>query len=260
MNMLNQTKIIITKPEEQSNNLFTKIKENNGTPILFPTIKIIDTPDQSTLMNFIKNLNSFDIIIFISPTAVHKTLPILQTYNQKIPEHIHIMAVGSGTATALHEQHIYQVHHPDQNYGSEGLLVMPILQNVRDKKIAIIKGIGGRELLTNTLLDRGAHIEEIATYQRSLPVYENKFFVSEWQKTGIDIIICTSEQSLANLLTLIGPEAKTWLLQQLLLVSSTRLLELAAYYGFIQQPLLAKNASDEALLSALMQWRGKHNG
>jgi uroporphyrinogen-III synthase len=200
------------------------------------------------------------MIIFISPTAVHKSLPALQSHWQKIPEQIQIMAVGSGTAAALAEYNIHQVYYPEQNFGSEGLLTLPLLKNVKDKQIAIIKGTGGRELLSETLSQRGAIIEEVAVYQRGLPSVDTTLLVNEWRYSGIDIIICTSEQSLNNFLILIGADAKQWLLQQLLLVSSERLLQIASSYGFIRQPLLAKNASDEALLSALKHWRGKQNG
>lgn len=258
--MQNNPKIIITKPIEQSTHLAALIKKSGGIPILFPTLKIIDPPNQQLLINAINQLSNFNIIIFISPTAVQKTMPLLQSINPHPLEHLHIMTVGSGTAKALKQFKINNIHHPQHHFGSEALLALPLLQNIKNKCIALFKGEGGRELITETLMNRGAIVTEVVTYQRIIPDGTPTQQLTEWQKSGIDIIICTSENSLNNLITLIGPEAKAWLMRQLLLVSSPRLIQIALSLGFIQPPLLANNASDEAILSALTHWRGTQHG
>lgn len=258
--MLHPSKIIITKPEDQAIHLADQIKQLGCIPIIFPTIKIIDIIDHLTLKNKLQNINQTDIIIFVSPTAVQKTFSLLKLISLQFPKNISILAVGSGTATALKKFSINNVQHPQEIFGSEGVLELPLLQNIKNKKIIIFKGESGRELLAKTLIQRGAVVEEIATYKRTLPTIAPTYYLSQWQKTGIDLIICTSESSIQNLMTLLGNAGQPWLLQQLLLVSSPRLVHIIASLGFIKPPLLAKNASDEALLSTLKLWRGQQHG
>ncbi len=258
--MLQNAKIIITKPEDQAKLLAEKIQQIGGMPIIFPTIKIIDIFDQDTLKNKLQKINSYDIIIFISPTAVQKTLPLLKLSGTPFSKHISVMAVGSGTATLLNQFNIQDVIHPQENFGSEGLLALPQLQQIKNKKILIIKGEDGRELLSETLINRGAITEELTTYKRVMPIIDATKLLVSWQTSSIALIICTSESSLQNLINLLGTAAQPWLFQQLLLVSSPRLAQIASSLGFIKPPLLAKNASDEALLSTLKFWRGQQHG
>lgn len=258
--MLQNVKIIITKPEDQAIHLAEQIQQMGGIPIIFPTIKIIDVIDHTTLKNQLQNIHQIDIIIFISPTAVQKTFSLLKLISLPIPKSISILAVGSGTATALKQFNIHHVQHPQENFGSEGILDLPLLQNIKNKKIIIFKGEGGRELLADTLIQRGAKLTEIVTYKRILPTIDVNYYISEWQKSPIGLIICTSESSLQNLITLLSTAGQSWLLQQLILVSSPRLAQIVASIGFIKPPLLAKNASDEALLSTLKSWRGQQHG
>ena len=55
---------------------------------------------------------------------------------------------------------------PEKIYSSESLLNMEELHNVEGDKIIILKGIDGRNLIYDTLIERGAEIESIDVYER----------------------------------------------------------------------------------------------
>ena len=260
IHFLQNKRILITRTLEPDNSFCQHIRDAGGVLIIFPTIAIIAPPNPELLLQAIKKLDQTDIAIFISPNAVYYTMPLVQNYWTELPTSLQFAAVGSGTAKALEKYHINNSVYPPEEFGTEGLLALPLLQEVQNKHITIFKGVGGRELLSETLRLRGAVTTEAYAYQRVLPQINSNSFISIWQSTGIDIIICTSAESLQNLCALVGAEALPWLRQQQLLVSSSRLKDYAKSLGFVRTPLLANNASDEALLSELRLWRGTQNG
>jgi len=246
MKPLFQIKVLITRPAQQGQILGEKIATLGGRFILLPTIEIAEASDQKLLQAQIQQLDKQDIAIFISPNAVQKTAPLIQQWPLKVK----VGAVGSSTAETLHACHLPVDFYPTEKLSSEGLLALPALQQVSGKKIMLFQGEGGRELLATTLRQRGAEVTEVIAYRRILPA------IAKLPSEEVDIVICTSQTSLENLLTLVGER----LLNKPLLVSSQRLAEIASILGFIKPPLIADNATDEALIKALMTWWEKENG
>ena len=75
-------------------------------------------------------------------------------------------AVGKATATTVREKIGVDCLSPEKIYSSESLLNMEELRNVEDDKIVILKGKDGRNLISDTLIERGAELESIDVYER----------------------------------------------------------------------------------------------
>jgi uroporphyrinogen-III synthase len=71
----------------------------------------------------------------------------------------------------------------------------------------------------------------------------------------IDIVLVNSVESLQNLTEMLGSAGKSLLLSTPLLVVSERLAAIASQLGFKKPPLVANNATDAAVLDALLAWR-----
>lgn len=260
LKILENLHILITKNVDASSFLYTQIKNAGGTPILFPTIKIVPLINQDLLQQEIADLNQTDIVIFISPNAVNYAFPLIQQYWPQIPSQLIIVGPGSGTSEALAKFNFHHCIYPKDEFNSEALLKLPALQSIKNKNIIIFKGEGGREILKQGLEKKGAIVTEINVYKRVCPDISHESFLPTWQKHGLDIIICTSENSLLNLKQMVGDSGLPWLQQQLFLLSSPRLCSIANNLGFNRQHLLAKNATDEALLARLRNWRKEQHG
>ena len=247
--------VLITRPAHQAQGLSNAIRQAGGHPVLFPTLTITDPPN----MPDITGLPQADIAIFTSVNAVEKAVPYIQKTWQKWPSQLKIVAIGAATAEALSRYQLVVDTCPLQ-FNSEGLLALSELNQVQGKTVIIFKGLGGRELLSTTLKERGATVVEAIVYQRGLPIVDIMDYLPNWQADGIDVIISTSQESLQNLVTLVGVQAKDWLLNLPLIVISERMAIFAKYtLGFKQPPMVADNASDAALLAAFIHWRDKHD-
>lgn len=239
---------ILTRPAHQAENLRTQITHLGGVCILFPTLSII-LLDAPTIENAILKLHPpIDKVIFTSANAVHPTIPFWCHLQPSL-----VFATGPGTAKALSQYQIH-AHTPATEFNSEGLLALPALQQVAGQQIVIFSGIGGRNLLTDALKQRGAKVKKIAVYRRDQPLPPTKWPLPD----KIDCIISTSQESLKNLWAMADGQQQIGLSEQRLLVISPEMGDQARMLGFKGEILVANNASDAAILAALKGYPKNH--
>lgn len=244
-------RIMITRPEHQAENLAEGIKANGGETFLFPTLAIEPIKLSSECQDKIELINHFDIIIFISPNAVeHGLNTILATI--QLSDKVQLATIGQGSAKALNA---YLGKQPDivpeKNFNSEGLLATEAMQNVENKRILIVRGNAGRELLKQTLQQRGALVEYFNAYQRIKPDTKTTDLEHNLQNNQIAAIVITSSTSLKNLIELTPENVKTQLLQVPLLLINQRLIDVAKEAGFNAKLYIASEASDDAIIESL---------
>ena len=134
---------------------------------------------------------------------------------------------------------------------SEVLLQLPELQTIAGKRALILRGNGGRELLGETLRERGADVTFVECYQRCAKHYDGAEEAMRWHARGINTLVVTSGEMLQQLWSLIPLwYRENWLLRCRLLVVSERLANHARELGW-QDIRIAENADNDALLRAL---------
>ena len=132
---------------------------------------------------------------------------------------------------------------------SEDILRLPQLQDVSEKKIGIVRGQGGRELLADTLRERGAIVDYLEAYSRTSIDYTSADFCNRLLEAGVNVLTVNSGESLDRLTHLLVDNRKK--LQQLnLLVPSQRVGRQAENAGY-QQVHSASGADPLSFVSAL---------
>jgi uroporphyrinogen-III synthase len=245
---LTGVKVLVTRPAHQAEHLCQLIEAEGGEAVRLPAIDIVEIEDKSALLDYCATMDELDILIFISVNAVEKALPTLLKQGE-LPPHIQIAAVGKRTAESLEKYGIVPIC-PEPPYNSETLLKMPELEDVKGKNIVIFRGQGGRELLADSLKERGATVNYVDVYRRTQPmplIFKDK----------VDIVTVTSEESMRNLFAML--DGQSWIKHTPMIVISKRLSVQARKLG-LQAPLfIASTASDEGLLSAIFQWYSAHH-
>ncbi len=141
--------------------------------------------------------------------------------------------------------------YPQDGETSETLLQLPALQSLKGRNALILRGNGGRELLADTLKERGVNITYCECYRRSPLHYDGSEQSSSWQRAGVNTLVVTSGEMLQQLYTLVPDYYRTtWLLSCTLIVVSERLATLARQLGW-QSIRVAENADNDALIRAL---------
>lgn len=246
-------RIMITRPAHQAGGLASDIEAAGGTTFLFPTLEINPVVLSAQDKEKIETIKQFDILIFISPNAVEHGLNQILSISE-LPNKIQLATIGQGSANALQSKigKLPDIF-PKENFNSEGLLATEDMQNVAGKRILIIRGNGGREHLKQTLQQRGAIVDYLTVYQRIKPRVDSSQLEQYLQNNQIAAIVITSAQSLKNLVELTPEKVTLNLLELPLLLINKRLIDIANIEGFNNKLFVATDASDHAILEALIE-------
>lgn len=239
--------VAITRPINQAKKLTELIQAAGGNVISFPLIEITPLKDYTEFENVIANMSEYDWIIFISSNAVQNSMPRLLKHG--IPNHLNFAAIGPVTAKALGDLGIDKVLTPKDRFDSESLLSLLELQDMQGKKVLIVRGIGGREVLANTLKLRGAKTTFAECYQRINPQTNCEVLTQAYAKQQLHNIIVTSSEAMRHLLDL--AKSADWLKEVTLCVNHARVAELPMKLGL--KVNISDAPGDEAMLKNLKE-------
>ena len=236
--------VVLTRPEGDNARLELTLAERGYEVVVQPLLRIAPLPESE--LPDPPDLASGNVCIFISANAARMGLPTLM--GPMVEHDIVSLAVGPRTASVLEAEGL-AVTVPER-MDSEGLLALPVLADVSDKHIVIVKGEGGRETLTQTLEARGAQVEEYVCYRREVaPVDRDNFAATMSEAHGV-VFQANSVQTLGTLTDLISATNLLSLMMQPVVVPSQRVADQANQLGW-QHVVNAANASDDAFLTAL---------
>jgi uroporphyrinogen-III synthase len=242
--------VVITRPVPQTERLSAALVMAGARVILFPTIEILPPADPAALDVVVDRLDSYDIAVFISPNAARAAMMAIKA-RRTWPGALQAATIGRGGERELARHGVTDVIAPAR-FDSEGLLAMPAMQSVADKRVVIFRGDGGRELLGDTLRERGAVVEYVACYRRALPQADPAPLLAAWREGRIDAVTVTSSEGLQNLFTLLGAAGREYVLSAPLFVPHARIEAAARDAGCRQVSLTAQG--DEGLLAGLSSW------
>ncbi len=243
--------VLVTRPAHQAEPLCAMIENAGGRALRFPALAIAGPSDPDRVRAVGTELATVDLAIFVSPNAVRG---VASGIGCPLPRDLAVAAIGPATAAALADLGYDDVICPDSGFDSESLLSLPALESVAGKRIVIFRGDGGRGLLGGTLTARGAEVRYVEVYRRGLPAPPTGEVAAALRDRRVDAVVVTSAQALENLVTLCGDELAGGLYAAQLVVSSARMIEKAESLGFAT-PLIAGEASDHAMIEALVTWR-----
>lgn len=241
--------IAITRPLEQAQTLAERVRACGGHPILFPLLAIEALDDYGACDAAIARLPQCDWAVFISSNAVEHGMARVRRQFPTLPDGPRYAAVGPASAGCLRQAGVPQVLTPASGFDSEALLALPELQQVQGRRILIFRGQGGRELLAETLRQRGAEVLLAECYRRRNPQADAGDLPRLWHNRQLHAIVVSSSEALRNLLAL--GEGSNWLHATLLCVNHPRIAALAQRHGLMVATASAPN--DEALLQCLIE-------
>ena len=235
---------LVVPPAAQANQLVQMLRQLGHAPLCCP---LLETRPGCDLPHLGDMLREADLVIAVSMHAVHFAHYFLLQTGQTWP-HIDYFAVGQASADAFAEAGIQALCPADPR--SEGLLALPALQGVSGRRVLILRGNDGRDLIARTLASRGALVHYCATYERHYPDLDGDALTRHWQAAGLDSLLITSGELLQRLLALVPGPQHPWLYDRLLVVPSPRVAEMAEGAGFTRI-VIAQGASNQALVAAL---------
>ena len=211
--------VLVTRPSHQATELTAAIEAAGGRSILFPAIEIEPRSPQDVAVE-VAGLVDPDIVVFVSSNAVEHGLAWSGDGA--------VAAVGPATAAAIEAAARIVDIRPARGFDSESLLEEPAMNDVSGKTIRIVRGNGGRELLADTLRERGASVDYLQVYTRRIPEYsddEVAALTRHWRGGDIDIVTVMSVESLHNLVSLLPESCHALLAKTPLVTPAARVIK-----------------------------------
>ena len=118
--------------------------------------------------------------------------PPLQEYH-----HPNWYAIGSATQRTLLDKLGIDAITPEPSFeNSEGLLALESLTQIQGEQILILKGKGGRTLISETLRKRGAQVDSLDLYERQIQNLPES--AREWLNSSNNALIIVTSLEIAN--------------------------------------------------------------
>lgn len=244
--------VVLTRPEGSNVELRAALAaarpddwdRNDPALTTLPLLAIRPLPNGGELPEALAAMRPEDLVVFVSPRAVAAAAEVRPLPDWPAAQ---VAAVGAATGRALSDAGCREALLPDGSEDSEGLLDRLGGLSMTDRRVWIIRGETGRELLAETLTARGARTQFVAVYRRECAP------APERVPAGHDRLwIVTAPQALDCLAALapVADDELSGLLDSTLLVINDRARDRARALGFRGPIALAGGPAPATLAEA----------
>jgi uroporphyrinogen-III synthase len=246
--------VLVTRPERQAGPLCGLLEVEGATVIRLPALDIKPLSVGPELLARIGPLDAFDLVVFTSANAVHFGSFLVEGRGPAPPPAL--AAIGPATARAMQRLGLVAIT-PTDGFDSERLLELPVLASPLGRRILIVKGSQGRELLQDRLIAGGGQVVVAEVYQRARAVYDEAELSALCALTGsgIDVVTATSVDVAVALLDIVTPQLREQLERVHWLVPSARVAAAVRARGLSAPLIQATSAEDHDLVAAIKRWR-----
>ena len=248
--------VVITRPRAQGQVLADSIAALGREAVLLPLLEIYPLADQAPLQRVLAGVAGYALVAFVSPNAIDAAFAHVARW----PDGVALAVLGD-TSRACLAAHgvdegnaaIFSPADPARS-DSEHLLHALDLAALAGKRVLIVRGESGRELMADGLRAAGALVETVAAYRRQVPAMTPQLAATlhTLLERPNDWII-TSSEALRGLCALLAQldagVSVAKMQQQHLIVPHARIAETAAALGFTR--LTLAGSGDASLLAAL---------
>ncbi len=201
--------IMITRPEEQSEEFSSLLREEGARVIPFPTIKIVSPDRFDDLDRAIKNIERYEWIIFTSANGAKFFFNRFRELGSDMRDlkGIKICTIGPATASVIEMMGVKVDLVPDE-YISEGVVEAFKEKELQGKEVLLPRAEIARDVIPQGLSKLGAHVDIVTAY-RTVNSGKNKAEFDEvMDQNKIDVITFTSPSTVTNFIDIIGKDTR----------------------------------------------------
>ncbi len=142
-----------------------------------------------------KNLHNYDYVVINSPSAIEMCLDALSNATNAT-----FLTVGEVSGTLLNKKLPNLVLFPKHDSGSDALWAQVMSNlNLVDKRILLIRGDLGKNLISSYLDTNNLNYDEVELYQHILPNIDNLYLKKNLENSLLQGIIITSSLLVTSL-------------------------------------------------------------
>ncbi|MBS3803862.1 MAG: uroporphyrinogen-III synthase [Oleiphilaceae bacterium] len=253
---LSGRRILVCRPEPEAQRLAQYLEGAGADVRVLPLLERIDIPENLAQRTLIQDLDLFRHVVAVSPHAARLLLARIDAWWPQFPTDLYWYGVGAGTA-AVFEAAGLSPQVPREGFSSEHLLALPTLKSPSGERVLLAQGERGRELIHDTLKERGAAVSRLILYRRQPPALAAADVESQLVTFNPDAVVALSGETLNNLIAL-GENNDHNLKQRLLVVPVERVAQEARRCGF-HNLCLPANLTDDAIAAGIASHLGRRD-
>lgn len=203
---LHHIRVLVTRARHQASALADELTVLGGTPILIPTIEIAPPESLDRLDQAIKNLASYDWLIFTSVNAVEAFEKRRQALGKQSKEMPKLAAIGSSTARALDAIGMKpDLTPPTAIAESLAASLLEKFSPTEPTRCLLVRAAEARDLLPQALREAGAEVDIAPAYRNVIPADSIGALQALFSAPSAypDAITFTSASTVRNLLSLV---------------------------------------------------------
>jgi uroporphyrinogen III methyltransferase/synthase len=203
-------RVVVTRARVQAGELSRKLEALGAKVLEFPTIEIRPPEDFEPLDEAIRNLDSFDWIVFTSVNGVEAFVERLGHHGldlRAVPRRAKVAAIGPATAKRVEEAGL-RVDATPEEYMAEALIEALAGRSLEGEKVLIPRAKVAREILPQKLREAGAEVVVPPAYE-TVPSSEGKERLKELLENGeVDCITFTASSTVENFVRAFGGKVR----------------------------------------------------
>jgi len=198
-------RIVVTRARKQAGGLAQRIEALGGEVIEFPTIEIQPPASFADLDHAVRQIDSYQWIIFTSVNGVAPFLERLELAAKTAADlpHAQVVAIGSETAKRLSSAGVAVTLVPGR-FQAEGILESLKPADLVGKRVLIPRAAKARDVLPDTLRQWGAHVDVVEAYRTVAPAFDAAAIRQRLHQGEVDLVTFTSSSTVSNFVQLCG--------------------------------------------------------
>jgi len=200
-------KIVVTRAREQASDLTRLLSDLGAECLECPTIKVQPPDDIKSIDMAIKNLSSYDWLIFTSVNGVKFFFERLFAKGMDVRafHHLRTASIGPATAKKLMGFGLNSDIIPE-TYRAESIVEAFGKKEINGEKILLPRAKEARPILPVELGKMGAVVDEITVYCTKKVTDSTNLILKSLQEKKIDLITFTSSSTVSNFRELLPSE------------------------------------------------------
>jgi uroporphyrinogen III methyltransferase/synthase len=200
--------VLVTRPRHQADSLMDRLSDLGASVLVQPAIEITEPANWTPADAAIRELSSFDWLVFSSANGVHFFLERLTHHGLDLRAlgRARLAAIGPGTADGLAAYHLHADRQPEE-FRAESL-AESLLPEVKGQRVLLLRASRGREVLAETLSAGGAEVHQAVVYQSTDVTTADADLAAALHEGRIDWITVTSSAIARSLAKLFGDDLR----------------------------------------------------
>jgi uroporphyrinogen III methyltransferase / synthase len=207
-------RVVVTRARSQAGELSAELERLGAEVYEFPTIEIVPPEDFGPLEDAIRELDSFDWLVYTSVNGVEAFMERLRHHGfdlRAVPRGAKVAAIGPATAERLEKVGL-RVDVVPGEYRAEALIDALGTGSLAGQRVLIPRARVAREILPEKLREAGAEVVVPPAYE-SVPSSEGREELSlRLQAGGVDCVTFTASSTVENFVGAFGEEEAARLL------------------------------------------------